>query len=283
MAPVRDMSGKNVVVTGPTKGGIGYETALALCRFGASMFLGARNATTALEAVESIKSEVPASTVDFAECDLGNLSTIDSFADSVKRAFPSGIDVLVCNAGAQFGRLQKTTEQVEMTFAVCALGHHKLIHLLRPSRVVWVTGDIYVLANDIPDPYVDHAGHQAYMKACLARLLLAGELKRRAEENGNRLEVVCVHPGVIASSFSGMSGFGKRFASAILISPIHGAQASVLAASSPHEALRQDDPLPYYHNKKAWYHLPEDDKARDKEAGSRLFDKCDEICGIRRT
>ena len=36
---------------------------------------------------------------------------------------------------------------VDMTFAACALGHHLLAHLLKPSRVVTVTGDIYCIVR----------------------------------------------------------------------------------------------------------------------------------------
>ena len=34
---------------------------------------------------------------------------------------------------------------VEMMFQICTLGHHLIINELRPKRVVWLTGKIYVI------------------------------------------------------------------------------------------------------------------------------------------
>ena len=50
-------------------------------------------------------------------------------------------------------REAKTVEnEVEISFATCVLGHHLLNHLLKPRRVVWVTGDIYAIADGSAEP-----------------------------------------------------------------------------------------------------------------------------------
>ena len=47
----------------------------------------------------------------------------------------------------------KTVENdVEISFATCVLGHHLLNHLLKPRRIVWVTGDIYAIADGSAEP-----------------------------------------------------------------------------------------------------------------------------------
>lgn len=279
MAPIVDMSGKTVVVTGPTKGGIGYETALALAKFGARVILAARNPTTAQEAAEAIRSESPSSQIHRVQCDLFKLQSVSDCAEELKNLASSGVDVLVCNAGAEHHTGQMSEEGVEKTFAVCAMGHYKLINALQPRRVVWVTGDIYVLASKLPDPFLAEAGTQAYMRACLARLWLARELKARYEVAGTPMEVVCVHPGVVNSSFSKLRAMAKRIAGAILISPELGAQASILATTAPSADIHQNWVLPYYHNKQGWLNLPKDDLAMMSEEGKRLSIVCDEICG----
>lgn len=42
-APIVDMAKQTVVITGPSRGGIGFETALALAQRGAQLLLAARN------------------------------------------------------------------------------------------------------------------------------------------------------------------------------------------------------------------------------------------------
>lgn len=278
-----DMTDKTVVITGPTIGGIGFETAKALATFGARIILGARNTTTAAEAAAQIREAAPSSSVELLQCDVSQLESVVAFAEGLAPLAPDGVDVLVCNAGATFRGSQKTAEGVEMTFAVCALGHHKLVHLVRPKRLVWVTGDIYILSKGMPDPFENVTGEPAYFKACLARLLLARRWKKQASRDGTPMEVVAVHPGVINSDFAKVGGLVKKIAGTVLISTEQGAQAGILAASAPSADIHQEQALPYYHNKSGWVDLRHDDIAMDEAAAQKLFEKCDEICGIQRT
>lgn len=278
-APRVDMSGKTVVLTGPTQGGIGFETAKALASFGAHLILGARNLSTASEAADAIRSAVPSSHVDLLQCDLAQLDSVQVFAEGVRPLAPHGVDVLVCNAGAVVNGNGKTAEGVNLTFAVCALGHHKLVHLMKPSRLVWVSGDIYAIAEGKVDPFEELQGEPAYFQACLGRMLLAREWKKRAVQREKPMEVVAVHPGVINSEFNEAAAFAKWVAGKLLIDTQRGAQASILAASAPSSEIRQEWVLPYYHNKRGWFDLPSDDLAMNEAEAARLFEKCNEICG----
>lgn len=280
MAPEVNMSGKTVVLTGPTKGGIGYATAETLAKFGARLVLGARNMISAESSVQSILDAVPGADVEAVQCDLNDLGSVEKFAAAVSGRVTDGVDVLICNAGMTTDTLKKNSDGVELTFAACALGHHKMIHAMSPRRVVWVTGDIYALSQGVPDPRLNQGGHEAYHRACLARLLLAAELKRRSAEVGGPAEIVCVHPGVIASDFAKLGSIGKRVANWLLISPLQGAQSSILAATAASDIIHQEDAVPYYHNKHGWLQLSPDDKAMDSATGRALFDECDEICKI---
>ena len=120
------------------------------------------------------------------------------------------------------------------------------------------------------------------MRACLARLFLAKELKRRNAAAGLKMEIVSVHPGVISSGFSKLNGLAQRAAEMVLISPLLGAQASIYTASAPTEEIHQQDEVPYFHNKRKWVKLGSTDKAMNDEAAKVIFDKCDEIAGISR-
>eukprot|EP00178_Gracilaria_changii_P006564 TRINITY_DN213_c0_g2_i12.p2 TRINITY_DN213_c0_g2~~TRINITY_DN213_c0_g2_i12.p2 ORF type:complete len:155 (+),score=18.52 TRINITY_DN213_c0_g2_i12:762-1226(+) len=154
--------------------------------------------------------------------------------------------------------------------------------MVQPKRVVWVTGDIYVIAKGIPSPSSCVGGTPAYARACLARLLLARHLKKLNEQNGISMEVVAVHPGVINSNLTKAPEFLKRISGLLLLSVEYGSQGSVLAASLKSEDLHQEEPIPYYHNKRGWFSLSENDLAMDEEKAQILFEECDRISGILR-
>lgn len=272
-APCTDLSSQTILLTGPTRGGIGYTTAKILASFGARVILAARNPTTAAEAVSQIQAEVPGANVSFVKCDLADLGSVRTCSEVLRDV---SVDVLICNAGLLTQGLEKTVKGVEMTFAVCVLGHHLLIELLKPRRVVWVTGDIYVLSRGVVTPYREDGGFGAYTDACLARLWVAREWKKRG------LEIVCVHPGAVRTGLNKAEGIMKRIEGWVLIDAEQGAQASVLVASLPNEDIHQDWDVPYYHNKFGWMQLTEEDKAINEEEGKKLFELCDEVCGIRR-
>ncbi|KAI0564649.1 short-chain dehydrogenase [Gracilaria domingensis] len=277
------MSGNTVAITGPTKGGIGYQTALRLATFGSKVILLGRNPSKSAEATASIREKCPSAPIEHVQCDLSSLDSVTNCANSLKSILPAQLDVLVCNAGVHLSGLETTPDGYEKTFAVCALGHHKLIHMLQPKRVVWVTGDVYVFAKGMPSPTCSVGGMQAYARACLARLLLARQLKKQNEQTGIAMEVVCVHPGVINSNFAKLPHLVKRIADHVLLPVEYGSEASVLAASAKAEELHQSETLPYYHNKRGWFSLPEDDLAMDEGKAQLLFEECDKICAISRS
>lgn len=272
-APPPDLSSQTVLVTGPAPGGIGYATAKILASYGARLILAARNSTTAADAVSQIQAEVPNSIASPTECDLADLESVRVCAAELSNV---SIDVLVCSEGLLVDGLKKTKEGVEMTFAVCVLGHHLLIELLRPKRVVWVTGDIYLLARGVPAPYTEIGGHAAYSGASLGRLWMAREWKKKG------LQVICVHHGMVYSGPSKFERTKKKAAGRVMSAVDQGAEASVLAASLPGKEIHQDWDIPYYHNKFGWMQLTGGDKGISVEKGRKLFELCDEICGIKR-
>ena len=58
-APIVDMAKQTVVITGPSRGGIGFETALALAQRGAQLLLAARNVEKAEADAELIHESAP--------------------------------------------------------------------------------------------------------------------------------------------------------------------------------------------------------------------------------
>lgn len=95
-----NLSGKNAVVTGASKG-IGKGIALALAKEGANVAICARGQ----EALETAKKEIQDTGVDvYSEtCDVGKRDLLDQFLDNAKNHL-GGIDILVNNVSAlRFG------------------------------------------------------------------------------------------------------------------------------------------------------------------------------------
>lgn len=283
VAPFVDMTGKTVVLTGPTRGGIGYEMALELAYRGARLILGARNKERGEDAVNEIVNELQDKHTDIRDrvechvCDVSDLDSVRTFCNVVQQ---EDIDVAILNAGAQFSKPATASNGVELTFATCVLGHHLMVHLLTPKRIVWITGDIYIISKGDASPTTEASAYDAYSRACLGRLLVASQWKKRFPD----VPVVCVHPGVIASEFAKLgNGLAKSVASKILIDVKQGAQAGVLVACASSEDLHQERQVPYYHNKAGWFNLPTTDPAMDEQKAEALFLECDRLCEIERS
>lgn len=275
-APEAEMAGKHVVVTGPSVGGIGFHAALGLLQRGARLTLACRSLERGKEASKELAINVGGTEQPPAvlQCDVSSCQSVRDFAAALLATTPD-VDVLVNNAGAVVTGTEKSPEGVDMTFATCALGHHLLNQLLRPKRIVWVMGDIYCMAK--PPAIMDFPGDgwAAYNNACLGRILLAHELARRGG-----VEVVAVHPGVIATNLAKAGRCIKGLLRLIMITPELGAQGTIYAASCPSSELPND--TIYHHNKFGWMRLPPNDKAMDSAQGQALFEACDRVCGIER-
>mmetsp|Transcript_13790 Transcript_13790/g.24428 ORF Transcript_13790/g.24428 Transcript_13790/m.24428 type:complete len:352 (-) Transcript_13790:1591-2646(-) len=287
-APEESLCGKHAVVTGPTIGGIGYETALGLASRGATVTLACRNEARGHAAVRAIEAACPlAPKPRVLVCDVSDLHSVRSFADDLKRTTPAPVDILVANAGAVVdGKRRESAQGSELTFATCALGHHLLAHLLAPARMVWVTGELYAALAPLPPrftcpgPRCSAAEILAYMNACLGRLMMARAHALRDPE----AEVLAVHPGVIASNFGNqgrMSSAMRWFMSRLFIDPTQGAQASIYAASCDWREVPSGT-LRYFHNKNRWLTLSADDPAMDNAACEALWRECDALCSIKR-
>ena len=90
------LAGKNVVVTGGSKG-IGKRIALGFAREGANVAICARNEGPLRETEAEIGRENV--TVYAAPCDIGNAAGLDAFLDAARRQL-GGVDIFVHNPSA---------------------------------------------------------------------------------------------------------------------------------------------------------------------------------------
>ncbi len=261
------LDGQRALVTGGGRG-IGLDTVRGLASRGARVLSASRRAPAA---------DVPARFVPLDLGDLASLTKALALLDVALGGEP--IDVLVANAGLWPGRFSRSAQGHEIAFATNVLGHHALTRglqergLLAPdARVVIVTGDIYVMAEECT-PDFEYGGafgaEQAYCRSKLGNLWQMRELARRCRG----LRVHAVHPGVIASELAGSSGgLAGALKRAALLSTRAGAQTSLFCATQP--GLESGS---YYHNTLGRVELAEGDPAADAGRAARLWDQLEAL------
>ncbi len=204
-----------------------------------------------------------------------DLADPESIIKAVDSLDDQPFDLLICNSGllAQKEEFMKTG--FEKTFAVNVLGHHLLYRLLiergllaKDARIVMTTGDIYRM-DDECSPYIPFdSTPKTYARSKLGNLWQVSILAERSPD----LHPIAVHPGVIASGFSGAkTGFLAWLRSQFLISEQQGAQSALIAAT---QNLPRGS---YWHNVFGLVNLAEDDPALNHRAAKKLWDQLEEI------
>ena len=104
------MQGKTVVITGGN-GGIGKETAIALAREGARVFIAVRDPAKG----DDIIARSGSTSVEQLRLDLASLASIREFAATLATKTDQ-LSVLINNAGVILRQRQTTSDGFEMTF-----------------------------------------------------------------------------------------------------------------------------------------------------------------------
>lgn len=133
-----------VVITGPSNGSIGAQTALDFAAHNpARIILLGRSESKVSPVLAAIAALAPSVQTKFVQVDLADLASVRAAAEQI----PTGVDVLVNNAGVMaLKTYTKTFDGFEAQFGVNFLAHFLLANLLlqqgkleRGSRVVNVT------------------------------------------------------------------------------------------------------------------------------------------------
>jgi NAD(P)-dependent dehydrogenase (short-subunit alcohol dehydrogenase family) len=291
-----DLHGQRVLVTGANSG-IGYETALALARKGATVVMACRRPERGEAAAGRIEAEVPKAELELATLDLADLASIRDFAASWSGRT---LDVLVDNAGVMAIPHRVTADGFEMQFGTNHLGHFALAGRLLPSllgspapRVVTVSSFAHLIGRiDFADLQHErrYGRWGAYGQAKLANLLFALELDRRAKAAGSTLRSVAAHPGYAATNLqtTGPAMEGRAFmvrfngwANHVFAqSAAAGALPSLYAATAPDLAGGEFIGPVYWMRgapTRAWC-TP---LARDRAVAQRLWSVSEELTGVR--
>ena len=241
---MNEMERKICVVTG-SNSGIGKETALALAGKGATVVMAVRSREKGEATIQEILKEIPDASLDLMICDVSSRKSIEDFVEEFTGKY-SRLEVLVNNAGAEFGRRQTTRDGFESSFAVNYLGPFLLTQKLLPtlsrsipSRIINLSSGLHkqghVDFNDLQSEK-RYAGMKAYSNAKLMVLLWTYELSRRLQGSG--VSVNAVQPGFAATNLGRNSGNLMQSVMFSLVRPMQttakkAAETSVYVASSP--------------------------------------------------
>ncbi|WP_243059525.1 oxidoreductase [Nocardioides sp. SR21] len=230
-ADIPDQSGRTVLVTGPTVGGLGHFTALELARRGARIVLAGRSRAKLDETVRVIGAEAPSASLETVELDLSALSSVRRAAAEV--AGLGAIDVLVNNAGVMGTPYHRTADGLELQMATNHFGPFLLTGLLLPqlaasaaARVVTVSSQMHRIARTAPlgDPHVQEGRYQrwpVYGGSKLANLLFTYELDRRLRRAELPVKALAAHPGFASTHLAANGQYGRST----------GGRASILDAA----------------------------------------------------
>ncbi|MEP3224338.1 MAG: SDR family NAD(P)-dependent oxidoreductase [Parasphingorhabdus sp.] len=257
----RSLDGKLALVTGGNRG-IGLEITKGLVRRGADVIVAARgsDADKSQQTEDKNDGEVSFLTLDLADKDSIEDAVLELSWQNPNRK----IDIFCANAGISETQSSQNNEGLELCFAVNCLGHQRLFNALLQrdclstgARVIFTTGDIYVLADNCSAEFTFRGRSiSAYSRSKLGNLWQQQEISYHFPD----LKCIAVHPGVVATelegSIKGLAGFFKR---RLMISPFLGAQASLIAAT-------QDIPTgSYFHNMRGIVELSGTDAGHNQQ------------------
>jgi NAD(P)-dependent dehydrogenase (short-subunit alcohol dehydrogenase family) len=275
------MSGKTVVITGPTSG-IGKEIARGLAGLGANLVLGCRDAAAGRALSAELRGAAGAGSVEVVQVDLASRASIQRFATAVVDAHPR-LDVLVNNAAVSRGTQPwaKSEEGIELTFATNVLGYFHASRLLRPlleksapARMVNVAST-FASDLDMDDLQFQRRpweAMKAYAQSKACDRLLTWALARRLE--GTRVTANAMAPGLIVDT-----GLYRHTPPEVMArlrqrggrTPVDGADSAVWLASSPEvEGVTGA----FFENRKE---IP--CSFRNREVEERLWGICESLSG----
>lgn len=204
-----DLSGKRAVVTGAS-GGLGAETARALCGAGAEVTLAARDVEKAEGVAASIRAAQPGARVAVAHLDLTSLDDIRQCADRILESGDS-LDLLINNAGVMACPLIRIENGWELQLATNHIGHFLFTGRLLPALRAGSSARIVNLSSaghrldsmHFDDPHFEVREYDkwaAYGQSKTANVLFSVELDRRLSEENVR--AFAVHPGMIMTELA---------------------------------------------------------------------------------
>ncbi|KAF7365617.1 Short-chain dehydrogenase/reductase family protein [Mycena venus] len=209
----KEIQGKNVLITGTSVNGIGFETARVLAKHANLIIITGHNSERLKIAEDTLKNEVPSANIRPLILDLSSLAAVRKAAAEIN-AFPEPLHVLIHNAAAVIGPFKLTVDNFESQVATNHIGPFLLTKLLSSKllasgtthytpRVIFVSAKGHIFCDGVnfstlerPDPE-GYEPLDAYFRTKVANILTAIELSRRSK---GQINAYSLHPGVIMTN-----------------------------------------------------------------------------------
>ncbi|KAJ7653203.1 short-chain dehydrogenase [Mycena polygramma] len=208
------IKGKNVLITGTSVNGLGFESARVIAKYAKLVIITGYNLERLKASAKALKAQVPGANIRPLVLNLASLDAVRSAAAEVN-AYPEHIDVLINNAASSLCSFSLTTDGFERQIATAHLGPFLFTALILPKilasqttsstpRVVYVASGAHAWCDGVdfeelerPNPST-YKGMRAYAQAKSANILTAIELTRRA---AGRIHAYSLTPGAVSTNF----------------------------------------------------------------------------------
>ncbi|KAJ7359718.1 hypothetical protein DFH08DRAFT_846810 [Mycena albidolilacea] len=211
----QEIKGKNVLITGTSLNGIGFETARVIAKHANLVIITGYNDERLKLSEAAIKKDVPGAHIRRLTLDLSSLAGVRKAAAEVN-AYSEPIHVLIHNAAAAIGPFKLTIDGLESQIATDHVGPFLLTKLLAKKllasatasytpRVVFVASGAHAFGPGVNFETIEHPNPEkhtpegAYFEAKSANILTAIELSKRSK---GTLNAYSLHPGVIFTNIN---------------------------------------------------------------------------------
>ncbi|KAJ6584345.1 NAD-P-binding protein [Mycena capillaripes] len=209
------IKGKNVLVTGTSINGIGFETARVIAQHANLVIITGYNSERLKLAEEAITKEIPGANIRPLVLDLSSLAAVRKAAAEVN-AYTEPLHIIIHNAAASVGKFKLTVDNLETQMATGHVGPFLLTKLVAPKllaartatyapRVVFVSSAAHAFGSGLnlntvahPDPE-KYTSFDGYFQTKSANILFAIELSKRS---GGKIKAYSLHPGAIFTNIN---------------------------------------------------------------------------------
>ncbi|KAJ7691193.1 hypothetical protein B0H17DRAFT_1201293 [Mycena rosella] len=206
---------KNVLVTGTSINGIGFEAARVIAKHAQLVVITGYNLDRLRLSEEAIKKDVPTANIRPLVLDLSSLAAVRKAAAEIN-GYPEALHVVVHNAAASFGPLKLTVDNLERQMATDHIGPFLLTKLIASKilaagtesyvpRVVYVSSNGHTYGTGVNFATIGHPDAEkyqsgdAYFQAKSANCLMAIGLSSRSK---GKINAYSLHPGLIFTNIS---------------------------------------------------------------------------------
>ncbi len=210
---------KTVLITGANKG-IGFETAKQMAQLGYFVYLGSRDKTRGLDAVNKLK-DLGISNIELIEIDVTNIQSIKRARHELENKIEA-LDILINNAGISGGTSQNIStvdiENLRRVFDTNFFGAvettQQFLDLLKKSKnpvIVNVSSGLASLAIHSSSQNPNYRIYDTYSCSKTAlnafTVMLANELKDTNLPGGGKgIKINSVSPGYTATDLNNFEG-----------------------------------------------------------------------------